>query len=571
MADWDMTADTVIVGSGGGALTAALAARAAGLDALIVEKTPLIGGSTAMSGGGMWVPASPPMQAAGSQDSAAEGLAYMDAVIGDIGPASSPERRRAYVEAGPLVIAFLQEQGIPFRYADGYSDFYCGRPGGKERGRTIEALPFDTNRLGPWKGRLRPGSTKGLGLVGLGTELTRMSYYNRGLADLMAGVSVLARTYASRLRGQDLTANGGALVGRLLEQAIARGVRIETDTALTGLITEGGAVTGVTISKEGWELRARARRGVLLAAGGFSRSEEMRRQYGGEMASSAQWSLASPGDTGEVLRLAVGLGAATALMDEAIWLPGPRMRDGTPPPPYGGKRLNAFSRARWRPGSIIVDAAGQRFVNEAGSFMEIGQQMFARDRSERAVPSWLIFDDRFRRRSLFGVLPGDLPRRWVDDGFILQAPTLAELAANAGISPGGLEATVTRFNSHARQGSDPDFHRGEGAYDRFMGDPRLGAVAPLESGPFYACALFPSDVGTCGGLLTDERARVLTEAGTAIPGLYAAGNVTASVMGRRYLGAGSSIAPAMVFGYLAIREMTAAADHAEPSYTVSGS
>jgi 3-oxosteroid 1-dehydrogenase len=576
MADWDRSADVVIVGSGGGALTAALAARAAGLDVLVVEKTPLIGGSTAMSGGGVWVPDNPLMRAAGSPDSPAEGRAYMDAVIGNIGPASSPARRAAYLDAGPKVVAFLQEQGIAFRYADGYPDFYCNQPGGKARGRTIEAVPFDAFRLGPWKDRLRPGSSKGLGLVGLGTELTRMSYYNRSLADLRTGIAVLARTYGSRARGQDLTANGGALAGRLLEQALARGVAIETETALSGISTEGNEVTGVTVRKGDKELRVRARHGVLLAAGGFSRSDGLRKQYGGEMASSAQWSLASPGDTGEALRYAIELGAATALMDEAIWLPGPRMPVGGPPKPYGGKRLNAFSRARWRPGSIIVDAAGNRFVNESGSFMEIGQKMFAQDRFTKAVPSWVIFDDGFRRRSLFGVRPGDLPRTWIDDGFILQAPTLRELAAKAGISPGGLEATVRQFNAHARAGRDPDFHRGESAYDKFMGDPRLGALAPLGDGPFYASALYPCDVGTCGGLLTDERARVLTEAGTPIPGLYAAGNITASIMGRRYLGAGSSIAPAMIFGYLAASDIAATAgqagtDHDDPSYTVSGS
>jgi 3-oxosteroid 1-dehydrogenase len=554
---WDATTDTVIVGSGGGALTAALLARQHGLDVLVAEKTELIGGSTAMSGGGIWIPDNPVMREAGSPDSAQDASRYFAAVVGDAGPASSAQRRAAFVETGPRVVTFLREQGIPFRYADGYSDYYCDAPGGKDRGRTIEASPFDANKLGPWKGRLRPGSTKGLGLVGFGTELTRMSYYNRGVKDLLLGIKVLARTYGSKLRGQDLTANGGALVGRLLEQALERGVRIETESPLTDIIVTDGAVAGVVVRRDGEEQRIRARRGVLLAAGGFSRSDELRKQYGGDQAKSAQWSLANPGDTGEVLQLAIKLGAATDLLDEAIWLPGPRMPDGSAPPPYGGKRMNAFSRARWRPGSIVVDAGGDRFVNEATSYMEVGQRMFAQDRTARAVPSWLIFDDGFRRRSLFGVIPGDLPEKWITDGFIYRAATLSELARLAGIDPGGLEATVGRFNAAAREGRDPDFHRGERAYDRFMGDPRLGALAPLDRAPFYASALFPSDVGTCGGLLTDEHARVLTETGEPVPGLYAAGNITASVMGRSYLGAGASIAPAFVFGYLAMEHIAA--------------
>ena len=561
MPDWDMTADTVIVGSGGGALTAALVARARGLDVLVAEKTEFVGGSTAMSGGGVWIPASPPMLAAGAADSEADGLTYMNALIGDdTGPESSPARRRAYIETGPRMVAFLQEQGIPFTYAAGYADYYSDAPGGKDSGRTIEARPYDTNRLGPWKCRLRPGATAGLGgLAGYGTELTKMSYYNRGPRSLAAGIRVLARSYGGRALGRSMTGNGGALAGRLLEQVIARGAQVWTDAPAAELIVANGVVTGVVIRREGRDLRVRARHGVLLAAGGFSRNDEMRKTHGGDMARSARWSGANPGDTGEVMAMAMALGAATAQMDEAIWLPGPRMPDGSPPHPYGGRRLNAFSRARWRPGSIVVDASGRRFVNEAISYMEFAQTMFARDREVKTVPSWLIFDEAFRRRSLFGVVPGDLPRRWVDDGFVLRAPTPRELAERCGIDPAGLETTLARFNQFAREGKDPDFGRGARAYDRFMGDPRLGALAPLAAAPFYASAIFPADLGTCGGLVTDSDGRVLTEGGQPIAGLYATGNTTASVMGRRYLGAGSSIGPAFVFGYRAMHHI---ADHA---------
>lgn len=557
MTEWDATVDTLIVGSGGAALTAALVARARGLDALVAEKTEFIGGSTAMSGGGVWIPASPPMLAAGTADSEAEGLTYMNAVIGDgTGPESSPERRRAYIETGPRMVAFLTEQGIPFSHAAGYADYYSDAPGGKDCGRTIEARPYDTARLGPWQGKLRPGATAGLGgLAGYGTELTKMSYYNRGLSGLAAGIRVLARSYGGKVLGKSMVGNGGALAGRLLEQVLARGAQVWTDSPARELITDDGMVTGAIVGREGRDLRVRARHGVLLAAGGFSRNEQMRRTHGGDMATSAQWSAANPGDTGEVMAMAIALGAATAQLDEAIWLPGPRMPDGSPPPPYGGRRLNAFSRARWRPGSIVVDADGHRFVNEAISYMEFAQTMFARDREVKTIPAWLIFDDAFRRRSLFGVIPGDLPQRWIDDGFILKSATLAGLAEQAGIDPGGLTDTVRRFSENARADKDPDFHRGERPYDRFMGDPRLGALAPLDQAPFYASAIFPADLGTCGGLITDADGRVLTGDGRPIAGLYAAGNTTASVMGRRYLGAGSSIGPAFVFGYRAMHHI----------------
>jgi 3-oxosteroid 1-dehydrogenase len=557
MANWDYTTDVVIVGSGGGALCGALAARQQGLDVLVVEKTEFVGGSTAMSGGGIWIPNNPVMQAAGANDSEAEALAYFDAIVGDVGPASSPGRRRAYVHNGPRLIAFLQELGVPFRYADGYADYYCDAPGGKERGRTIEAFPFDTHRLGPWQQKLRPGMSAGLGLVGFGTELTAMSYYNRSVRGLAISARVLARTLEGKRRGQALTANGAALVGRLLLVALEQGAQIWTGGPVQDLIVEDGAVVGVVVQRYGHDMRVFTRRGVLLAAGGFSRNGEMRARWGGEQATSADWSLANPGDTGEVLETAMKLGAATDLLDEAIWLPMPLLPDGTPPS-YPSRQLSAFSRARWRPGSIMVDATGRRFADEAMAYMELGQRMFARNREVPAIPTWLIFDDAFRRRCLFGVLPGRLPERWVRDGFIRRGRTLEEVAAQCGIDAGGLGQTVRQFNHYARTGVDAEFRRGESAYDRFMGDPSHrpnNCLAPLDRAPFYAVAIFPCDVGTCGGLLTDEHARVLTEGGQPIPGLYATGNLTASLMGRHYLGAGASIGPTCTFGYVAMQHL----------------
>lgn len=558
MPNWDVTADAVIVGSGGGALCAALAARQHGLDVLVLEKTELVGGSTAMSGGGVWVPNNPLMQAAGVPDSVEDALTYFDAVVGDVGPASSPARRRAYVETAPELVRFLQEQGVPFRYAKGYADNYPDAPGGKGLGRTLEALPYDTNRLGPWAGKLRPGSSTALDLIAMGTELTAMSYYNRHPRNLMIAARVMARTQAAKRRGQKLVANGAALVGRLLELALAQGVQIWTEAAVRELIVEGGAVVGVVAERAGREARIAGRHAVLLAAGGFSRNNDMRARYGGKYAHSAALSSANPGDTGEVLQMAMDLGADTALLDEAIWLPGPRMPDGGPPPASPVRQLLAFSRLRWRPGSILVDAAGQRFTNESGSFMDVGHAMF-----EHGLPSWLLFDDRLRRQSLFGVVPGKLPEEWIQAGFIKRADTLAELAAQCGIDAAGLEAAVQRFNGFARSGVDADFHRGENAYDKFMGDPRHrpnNCLAPLERAPFYAVATFPADLATCGGVITDEHSRVLTPDGAPIPRLYATGNMTASLSGHHYLGAGASIGPTCVFGYRAMQDI---AQHAK--------
>ncbi|MBO0730590.1 MAG: FAD-dependent oxidoreductase, partial [Acidimicrobiaceae bacterium] len=242
MADWDYTTDAVIVGSGGGGLCAAVVARSRGLDALVLEKTEFVGGSTAMSGGGVWIPNNPVMLASGVRDSEEDALAYFNAIVGDVGPASSPERRRAYVEQGPRLIAFLQDQGIDFQFADGYSDYYTDAPGANEHGRTLEAVPFDAHELGPWEPKLRPGASTGLGLIGLSTELTLMSYYNRSLRRSLIGAKVLGRTLAGKVQGKALVGNGAALVGRLLRLALERGAEVWTETPLRELIVEHGAV-----------------------------------------------------------------------------------------------------------------------------------------------------------------------------------------------------------------------------------------------------------------------------------------------------------------------------------------
>jgi 3-oxosteroid 1-dehydrogenase len=554
-----MTTDAVIVGSGGGGLCAALVARSRGLDVLVVEKTELIGGSTAMSGGGVWVPNSPVMRADGVRDSVDDALAYLDAVIGDSGPASSPARRSAFVETAPQMMAFLQDHGVPFEHSYGYTDYYDDLPGARRESRTHETVPFDTNTLGPWKSKLRPGQTAGLGLVGSSPELTKMSYYNRHPVNALVGLRVLLRTYGSRLRGQALVANGAALVGRMLRGALESGAPVWTEAPVTSLEVEDGAVIGVVVQKDGRERRIAARRGVLLAAGGFARNDEMRQRYdGADGPGTAAWSAANPGDTGEVIQMAMALGAAAEVLDATIWLPMQRMPDGSPPPPYPVRRVAAFSRARWRPGTIIVDASGRRYADESTNYMEFGKQMLARNREVRAVPSWLLFDDSFRRRSLFGVVPGRLPEQWISDGFVVRAGTVAELGARCGVDPAQLEATVERFNACARAGVDPEFHRGESAYDAFMGDPRQRpnpCLAPLDRAPYYAAAIFPSDIGTCGGLLTDDHARVLRGDGAPIAGLYATGNTSAGVMGRGYVGAGASIGPTMTFGYIAMNHI----------------
>jgi 3-oxosteroid 1-dehydrogenase len=548
---WDSTVDIVIVGSGGGGMVAALAAADAGARALVLEKQERFGGSTAMSGGIVWVPDNPVMRARGIPDSYEDAMVHFETVVGDVGPASTFERRHAFLTAGPDMIAFLQERGLRFAYCRGYSDYYSSAKGGHELGRGIEPVPFDGRALGPWLPKLQPGLAQSLGLAVMTNEARALSNYNRSLRAFAVSGRVVFRTYAARLRRQALLTNGASLIAQMMKAALALDVPVWTEAPLQELILEEGRVVGVQTLQAGDAVRIRARRGVVLAAGGFAHNPEMRARYGGDQPNRARWSIANPGDTGEVLRLAMGLGARTDLMDEAWWLPSPRT---------GRFGQSTLDQARQRPRTIYVDAAGRRFVNESNSYMEVGKEMYARDKTSKAVPCWLIFDDRYRKRYAHQrSRPGRFPRQLLESGMIKQAWTLDDLARTCGIDPAGLSETVSHFNENAARGIDPDYGRGESAYNRALGDPNHRVhpcLGPVDEAPYYAVQVVPGDIGTCGGLVTDEHARVLGRDDRPIPGLYATGNGTATVMGRHYLGPGASIANTMVFGYVAARHAT---------------
>jgi 3-oxosteroid 1-dehydrogenase len=539
--------DVIVVGSGGG-LCGAVTAAAHGLEALVIEKEPLLGGSTAMSGGVLWLPNNPLMQAEGVADSFDEAMAYFDSVVGDAGPASSAARRAAYVNEGAEMVRLLQGLGMSFMRCEGYSDYYAGVRGvrgGKARGRAIEPAIVDGRLLGPWLDKLRPGMAQMLGVVVLTQEAARLSNVKRSAKGMRAALRVLARSAAGRLRGEVRLSNGAALIAQTLKLAIEKEVAIWTGAPLVDLLIEDGRVAGVVVARRGRTATVRARHGVLLSSGGFARSREMREKYS-RQPNAAAWTIASPGDTGEVIEVAMKHGAAVDLMDEAWWNPASLLPDGTP-------SLHIAERSK--PHSIIVDRSGRRYFNEAVSYMEAGRQMYAANGDGGAIPSWLIMDSRHRSRYLFG-FKATTPREWIASGYLKKADTLEELARKCGIDPAGLADTVQRFNANARSGVDPDFHRGEGAHERYQGDETHepnACLGPLEKAPYYAVELYPADVGTSGGLLCDELSRVLDENRRPIPGLYAAGNCTASVMGRTYPGAGASIGASFVFSYIAMK------------------
>src|SRR5258708_6956654 len=448
MKAWDHSVDLVVVGSGGGGFVAALTADHAGSEVLLLEKREVVGGSTAMSGGIAWIPNNRWMATAGVPDSYDDAWAYFDAVVGDEGQWSSDERRHAFLTAGPRMLEFLDGLGVGFLFCDGYSDYYTDLKGGRARGRAVEPVPFDAHRLGTWSDRLQQGLAGEIGLAVKTNEMRFMSQYNRSFRCFVTAARVFARTSVARVREQKLVTNGAALIARMLGAALDRRIPIWTEAPVEELIVSDGRVVGVRTVKDGVPTLVEARKGVLLVAGGFSHDADMRRTYSGDQPNDGRWSWANPGDTGEVLKAAMSLGAKTALLDEAWWLP-----------TLADEELAAstLNMARQRPGSIFVDAAWQLFVNEPYAKMEVAKAMYARDKQSRAVPCWLILDDGYRRRYAHTKgLPGRFPKSWLERGVLKKGQTLEELARQCDIDPRGLKETVERFNQHARRGVDPD-------------------------------------------------------------------------------------------------------------------
>jgi 3-oxosteroid 1-dehydrogenase len=549
--NWDKSVDLLIAGSGGGGMVAALAAIDSGIEPLVVEKQELIGGSTGMSGGMVWLPNNPLMQSAGIPDSHADGLAYFEDVVGDIGTASSQKRRETFLSGGNEMIDFLVSNGVRLVRCPGWSDYYPNHKGGNAAGRSVEGVPYDAARLGDWHDKVQPSMAKNYGFVVMTNELRAVQYFNRSARTFAVALRVFLRTNAAKLRRRELMTNGASLIGQMLEALIHRsgpatGPPIWTNTALEDLIVEDGKVLGARVTRGDATLTVEARKGVLLAAGGFSRNADMRKRYSGNQPNDGSWSIANAGDTGEVLQTAMRLGAKTDLLDEAWWLPMVFIQDP------GAASLGS---GRQRPGAIYIDGTGKRFCNESNSYVEVGKAMYA----NKAVPCWQIFDEGYVRRYVSGANPfrkRTLSEALITQGVVKRADTIAELARQIDVPAGALEYTVGRFNEFAVQGRDPDFGRGQSAYNICLGDPGYrpnAALGPIDRAPYYATRVFPADVGTCGGVITNEYAQVLDEQERVIDGLYATGNITATVMGRNYLGAGGSIANTMIFGYVAAR------------------
>jgi len=554
MASWDESFDFVIVGSGGGGLVAALAAFDVGLKPVVIEKQQFVGGSTSMSGGVVWLPNNPLMQADGVPDSHAAGLDYLESVVGPADEGSSLERREAFLTEGVEMVSFIQRKGVELERCDGYSDYYDNRKGGNARGRAVECSPWDGKQLGEWYTRINPGLARGLRLAVKTNEMRYLTVYNRAPEAFAITARAVLRTYVSKLLGKDLFTNGMSLVGQLTKIIVDSGIPLWLDARVEDLIVEADRVVGVRVVRYGVPVLVRGSRGVLLAAGGLERNPEMRMKYTKDtQPNDGTHTMGNLGNTGEVLAAAIALSAKVEYMDEAVWDPSPRPEIA----------WSSLALARQYPHTIYVNKQGRRFCNESNSYVEVTRQMYANN----ATPAWLIFDDEYRRRHPWGfglptlrnlgsALPGRMPRQWVDKGWIKTAPTIEGLAKQIEIDPQALTSTLREWNTNAAAGRDPEFHRGESQYNKVLGDPGHKpnqAVGPIEKSPFYATEIFPGDVGTAGGVITDRYARVLDQENKPIPGLYATGKMSATVMGRTYPGAGASIANTTVFGCVAAR------------------
>jgi 3-oxosteroid 1-dehydrogenase len=541
--------DVVVAGSGAAGMTAALTAAHLGLSALVIEKAGSFGGSTARSGGGIWAPGNSVLRAAGVADTPEQARAYLAHVAEGV-PAA---RREAVLAHGPEMLGLvLAKTPVRFAWVPGYADYYPEAPGGLAAGRSIEPVPLDGRRVlgGELAHLARPYLPSPVAITQAEYRWLSLGRHPRGIR---AATRVAARAARARLLGQRTLSMGQALAAGLRAGLAASDVPVWLDTALADLVVEDGRVTGVHATRDGDTVLIRARRGVLIATGGFERDEDMRRRYQ-RAPTGTEWTTGAAGNTGDGIRAGLDLGAATGLMDDAWWGPSIALPGG----PY-------FCLAeRSLPGCVLVNGAGQRFVNESAPYVDAVHAMYDANTPENPhIPAWLVFDQRYRDRYVFAGLPPHrpLPRRWYAAGAVVRADDLAGLAQAAGVDAEGLVKTVARFNEFAAAGRDEDFGRGDSAYDRYYGDPRLANpnLARLARPPFYAVKIVPGDLGTKGGLRTDEMARVLRPDGTAIEGLFAAGNASEAVMGHSYAGAGATIGPAMTFGYIAARTMAAAA------------
>jgi len=558
--------DVIIAGSGAGGLSTAITAAHNGLKVLVVEKSDKFGGTTARSGGWIWIPNNSQAKREGIADSIGKARAYIEAEAGNRFDAG---RVDAFLRYGPEMVDFFDANTrVKFTLGSYFSDYHPEQPGGLTGGRSLNADPVNLAILGKEADRLAPPLPEAtfLGMmVGSNRELKHFFEAARSIKSFGYVGALLARYGYERLRhGKTMRlTNGTALAARLAQSAFDLGVEIRTSTALSDLVVEDGKVTGIVVNTPAGEQALRARKGVVLATGGFPFDMDLRKKlYRHTPEGSGHYSPANPDNTGDAMRATADLNAAISegFTQPAAWVPVslvPRKGGGYGPFPHFVDR--------GKPGVIAVMKNGRRFVNEANSYHDYGSALIAAHEGPGEAESWLIADHpTLRHYGLGHVKPYPIPLGpALRSGYLKRGATLAELAKATGIDAAGLEKTVADFNRHAHAtGEDPEFGRGTTGYNRYLGDPDYKGnnpcVGPIETGPFYAIRVVLGDLGSFVGHLTDAHARVLNTQSEPIPGLYAVGNDAASILGGNYSGGGITIGPAMTFGYIVGRELAGA-------------
>jgi 3-oxosteroid 1-dehydrogenase len=523
---WDHEVDVVVLGSGGAGLTAALSAAAAGASVAVFEKAPTVGGTTAVSGGIVWIPAH--NRSPDRELTVTDALQYLRTQsLGSMDDALV----ETFVRTGPAMLDFVEaHSGLRFEIATGFPDYQPELPGGQPTGgRSLSAAPFDLAQLGEWA--------------------TQITSFPADWSNVGFDAETRARLHAAiDERTSHLCVAGTALIAGLLKGLLDVGVTPQVDARAEHLVAEAGEVTGVRIALPGQSLSVRARRGVILSTGGFEWDPVLAQAF---LRGPMHGAVSPPNNTGDGLRMAMAHGADLRNMGEAWWVPIVQIPGDTI---EGKPRSRSVRLERTRPRSIIVNAAGRRFVNEACDYNSMAGAFHYLDPRGGYVNDrgWIVFDSvHLQRYGFLGVAPGQPVPDW-----FCESTDLAELAAKTGIDADGLTRTVQEWNLHVAAGADPDFGRGSSAYDGYWGDDSATTLAgktlgQIDTAPYYAVPVCIGAMGTKGGPRTDPDGRVLHVSGEPITGLFAAGNTMAGATGRAYGGAGGTIGPAMVFGYRA--------------------
>ncbi|MCA1433221.1 FAD-dependent oxidoreductase [Bradyrhizobium sp. BRP20] len=557
--------DVLVAGSGCSGMSAAITARHRGLDVLIVEKEQRFGGTTARSGGWLWIPGTSLAKAYGIEETPEQARTYLRHEAGNNYDAA---RVDAFLSAGPEAVDFFTTKtALRFDMPLVFPDYHAEAPGGAQGGRSMVTRPFDGRELGDLiksLGRPLPELTVFGMMLGSGKEIIHFMRVTKSLTSAVYVAKRLTRHLMDVVRygrGMTLT-NGNALAGRLAKSALDLKIPMWLSSPVRELAVENGTVTGAIVSRQGREVRVRARQGVVLACGGFPHDVERRKKMFPHAPTGVEhYSPGPAGNTGDGLRLAEGAGGRieNRLPNAAAWVPVSltTRKDGSK-----GVMPHFIDRAK--PGVIAVMRDGRRFANEGNSYHDFVQAMIKAAKPGEEIAAFLVCDHRTLRKYGLGCVPPfPMPLgHHLKTGYLMRGDTLEALAAKAGIDAKAFAETVRQFNKTAPLGQDAAFGKGSKAYNRYQGDALHGpnpCVAPIENGPFYAIKMVIGDLGTYAGIVTDANARALDAEGRVIPGLYAAGNDMASIMGGNYPGAGITLGPALTFGYIAGRHLAESA------------